>query len=52
MLDRSRDRLQQLDELTRHRLTLSTLDLILAEVAGGVERLPMMQRVERPETSR
>jgi hypothetical protein len=54
MLDRSRDRLQQLDELTHHRLTrpLSTLDWILAAAAGWVERLPVMQRGERPDTSR
>ena len=54
LLDRSRDRLQQLDELTHHRLTrtLSTLDRVLAAAAGWVERLPVMQRGERPETSR
>jgi hypothetical protein len=54
LLDRSRDRLQQVDELTHHRLTraLSTLDRILAAAAGWVERLPVMQRGERPETSR
>jgi hemerythrin superfamily protein len=54
LLDRSRDRLQQLDELTHHRLarTLSTLDRILAAAAGRVERLPVIQRGERPETSR
>ena len=36
LLDRSRDRLQQLDELTHHRLTrtLSTLDRVLAAAAG------------------
>jgi hemerythrin superfamily protein len=54
VLDRSRDRLQQLDELTRRRFTspLSTLDRLLAAAAGAVERLPVMQRGERPETSR
>jgi hemerythrin superfamily protein len=54
VLDRSRDRLQQLDELTRGRFTspLSTLDRLLAAAAGAVERLPIMQRGERPETSR
>jgi hemerythrin superfamily protein len=54
VLDRSRDRLQQLDELTLRRYTspLSTLDRLLATAAGAVERLPVMQRGERPETSR
>jgi hypothetical protein len=54
VLDRSRDRLQQLDELTRGRFssTLAALDRLLAGTAGIVERLPLMRRGERPETSR
>jgi hemerythrin superfamily protein len=54
VLDRSRDRLQQLDELTHGRLAtaLATLDRLLATAAGAVERLPLMRRGERPATSR
>jgi hemerythrin superfamily protein len=54
VLDRSRDRLQQLDELTQGRFSsvLRTLDRLLATAAGTVERLPVMQDGERPETSR
>jgi len=54
VLDRSRDRLQQLDELTRGRLgsPLSVADRLLAGAAGAVERLPVVRRGERPETSR
>lgn len=54
VLDRSRDRLQQLDELTHSRLApaVSAADRLLAAAAGAVERLPVMRRGERPETSR
>jgi hemerythrin superfamily protein len=54
VLDRSRDRLQQLDELTGYRLTraLSAVDRGLSAAAGAVERLPVMRRGERAETSR
>jgi hypothetical protein len=54
VLDRTRDRLQQLDELTRGRMTpaLDTLDALLARSAGAVERIPLLRRGERPETSR
>jgi hemerythrin superfamily protein len=53
VLDRGRDRLQQLDELTAARLApaFSALDRLLAAAAGAVERLPVMQRGERPETN-
>lgn len=54
VLDRARDRLQQLDELTGSRLTsvVSVLDRALSGAAGAVERWPLLQRGERPETSR
>ncbi|MEK6439470.1 hemerythrin domain-containing protein [Pseudonocardia sp. T1-2H] len=54
VLDRSRDRLQQLDERTGGiaEKTLSSVDRVLAATAGAVERLPPMRRGERPETSR
>jgi hypothetical protein len=54
VLDRSRDRLQQLDEVTGGvaERALSRLDRALAAAAGTVERLPPMRRGERPETSR
>ena len=54
VLDRTRDRLQQLDEVTRWRLTaaVSAADRLLAGAAGAVERLPVLRWGERPETSR
>lgn len=54
VLDRSRDRLQQVDELTRGRLAtpIAAADRVLAATAGAVERLPVVRRGERPETSR
>jgi hemerythrin superfamily protein len=54
VLDRARDLLQRLDEATRCRFTaaLSTADRLLATAAGAVERIPVLQRGERPETSR
>jgi hypothetical protein len=53
VLDRGRDRLQQLDELTRWRFTgaVSAVDRWLSTAAGAVERLPIMRRGERAETS-
>lgn len=53
VLDRSRDRVQWLDELTRGRLSrpAAAVDRVLADAAGRVERLPIIQRGERPETS-
>ncbi len=53
VLDRSRDQLQRVDERTRGRFggVLATADRGLAATAGAVERLPIMQRGERPETS-
>jgi hemerythrin superfamily protein len=54
VLDRARDGLQQLDELTRGRYTsaVSTADRVLSAAAGAVERWPLLQQGERPETSR
>jgi hemerythrin superfamily protein len=54
VLDRSRDRLQQLDELTRWRATraISAADRWLSSAAGAVERVPLLRRGERAETSR
>jgi hypothetical protein len=54
VLDRGRDRLQRLDELTRWRFTgaVSAADRWLSAAAGAVERLPIMRRGERAETSR
>ena len=54
VLDRARDLLQKLDETTRCRFTapVSTADRLLATAAGAVERIPILQRGERPETSR
>ena len=54
VLDRVRDGLQQLDELTRGRLTpaVSAVDRALSGTAGAVERWPLLQRGERPQTSR
>jgi hemerythrin superfamily protein len=48
VLDRSRDRLQQLDELTRGRFspTLASVDGLLAGTAGVVERLLVTRRGE------
>jgi len=53
VLDRARDLLQKLDEVTRCRFTtpVSTADRALAVAAGAVERMPVLQRGERPETS-
>jgi hemerythrin superfamily protein len=52
--DRARDHLQRLDEATGGRLAarLDVVDRALAALAGAVERLPVMQRGERPETRR
>jgi hypothetical protein len=54
VLDRSRDNLQRLDEATSGRFgpVLAVADRGLAAAAGAVERLPIVQRGERPETSR
>jgi hemerythrin superfamily protein len=54
VLDRARDLLQKLDEVTRCRFTgpVSTADRLLATAAGAVERIPVLQWGERPETSR
>jgi hemerythrin superfamily protein len=54
VLDRARDLLQKLDEVTRCRFTasVSTVDRLLAAAAGAVERIPVLQWGERPETSR
>jgi hemerythrin superfamily protein len=54
VLDRARDLLQELDESTHCRFTrpISTADRALATAAGAVERIPVLQRGERPETSR
>jgi hemerythrin superfamily protein len=53
VLDRSRDQLQRVDERTRGRFggLLATADRGLAATSGAVERLSIMQRGERPETS-
>jgi hemerythrin superfamily protein len=52
VLDRSRDQLQRVGELTRGRFggVLTTADRGLAAASGAVERLPIIQRGERPET--
>jgi hypothetical protein len=54
VLDRGRDRLQRIDELTRWRFTaaVSAADRWLSAAAGAVERLPIMHYGERAETSR
>jgi hemerythrin superfamily protein len=54
VLDRARDLVQKLDEITRCRFTapLSTTDRFLVTAAGAVERIPVLQWGERPETSR
>lgn len=53
VLDRARDRVQWLDELTRGRWTgvAAAVDRVLAGTSGRVEELPIVQRGERPETS-
>jgi hemerythrin superfamily protein len=54
VLARSRDRLQQLAEWTGGRLDplLGPADRVLALAAGAVERIPVIQYGERPETHR
>ena len=54
VLDRTRDRLQQLDEVTRWRFTaaVSAADRLLADTAGAVERMPVLRWGERPQTNR
>lgn len=54
VLDRTRDRLQQLDERTGGRLEarIRAVDRALAAAAGRVERMSLLRRGERPETSR
>ncbi|PVZ08463.1 hemerythrin domain-containing protein [Actinomycetospora cinnamomea] len=54
VLDRARDRLQQLGEALggRGAGVLRTVDGALAGAAGAVERLPIIRTGERPETSR
>jgi hypothetical protein len=54
VIDRSRDRLQQLGERTGGRLDplLGPADRVLALAAGAVERIPVIQYGERPETDR
>jgi hypothetical protein len=54
VLDRSRDQLQRVVELTSGRFgsVLAVADRALAAAAGAVERLPILLRGERPETSR
>lgn len=54
VIDRSRDRLQQLGEWTGGRLDplLGPTDRVLALAAGAVERIPVIQYGERPETDR
>jgi hypothetical protein len=54
VLDCGRDRLRQLDELTRWRFTgaISTADRWLPSAAGAVERVPLLRRGDRAETSR
>jgi hemerythrin superfamily protein len=54
VLDRGRDLLQKIDEVTRCRFTgpLSAADRRLADAAGAVERIPVFQWGERQETSR
>jgi hypothetical protein len=52
VLDRGRDQLQRVDERTggRWRGAVAAADRRLAFAAGAVERLPIVQRGERPET--
>ncbi|QJY47538.1 hemerythrin domain-containing protein [Pseudonocardia broussonetiae] len=54
VLDRGRDLLQRVDELTGGRAApvVAVVDRALAATAGAVERLPPVRRGERPETSR
>jgi hemerythrin superfamily protein len=54
VLDRARDLLQKLDEITRCRFSgpVSRADRLLATAVGGVERIPVLQWGERAETSR
>jgi hemerythrin superfamily protein len=54
VLDRARDLLQKLDEVTRCRFAapVSAADRVLATAAGVVERTPVLQWGERAETSR
>lgn len=54
LLDRAQDQVQRLDEFTRGRFggPLGTVGCGLAAAAGAVERLPIMQRGERPDTDR
>jgi hemerythrin superfamily protein len=52
VLDRTRDRLQQFDERTGGRVTIAHVDRMLAAAAGRVERMALLRRGERPETSR
>jgi hypothetical protein len=53
VLDRTRDGLQRLDEVTRGRTAPvpAVLDGLLARAAGAVERLPLLRRGERVETA-
>lgn len=52
VLDRGRDRLQWLDEITSGRWSgrLAGADRALAGAAGTVERIPLLQRGERAAT--
>jgi hemerythrin superfamily protein len=53
VLDRTRDNVQRLDEVTRGRATvvLGRADRALARAAGAVERFPLLRVGERAETS-
>ncbi len=53
VLDRTRDNLQRLDELTRGRaaVVLGRADRALARAAGAVERFPLLRVGERAATS-
>lgn len=54
VIDRSRDKVQQLDGLTGWRLTppLRGFDRLLAGAAGALERTELLRRGERSKTSR
>jgi hemerythrin superfamily protein len=54
VLDRARDNLQRLDEVSRGRAApvLARADRALARAAGAVERFPLLRVGERAETSR